>query len=58
MHPEHSLIEGNYLQDVLQQPQALAETFDFGKDKTVRFARHAYLGWILAYVVEKSRPSK
>jgi len=28
MHPEHSLIEGNYLQDVLQQPQALAETFD------------------------------
>jgi glucosamine--fructose-6-phosphate aminotransferase (isomerizing) len=28
MHPEYSIIEGNYLQDILQQPQALAETFD------------------------------
>jgi exopolyphosphatase/pppGpp-phosphohydrolase len=33
--------------------KALAEEFDFSKDKKVRFSRHAYLGWILAYIKEK-----
>jgi len=36
--------------------KALAEEFDFAKEKKVYFARQAYLGWILAYVIEKSGP--
>jgi exopolyphosphatase/pppGpp-phosphohydrolase len=34
---------------------ALSGEFEF-KDKKVFFARHAYLGWILAYVTEKGAP--
>jgi glucosamine--fructose-6-phosphate aminotransferase (isomerizing) len=28
MHPEYSIVEGKYLADLMQQPQALAETLD------------------------------
>jgi exopolyphosphatase/pppGpp-phosphohydrolase len=35
--------------------KALADEFRFSKDKTVYFARNAQVGWILAYVAEKSR---